>query len=152
MSNDRYTIKNARIIFRNFAGEERKFNPAGHRNFAIALDKEDADALTRDGWSVRVLEPREEGDEPQPYISVTVNFNKGRSPHVVLISEMTKKRTSLDGDSVGILDWAEIVKADCVLNPYDWQVNGKSGRKAYLKSLYVTIAQDELEAEYEEME
>lgn len=152
MSNDRYTIKNARIIFRNFAGEERKFNAAGQRNFAIALEKADADILMEEGWSVRVLEPREEGDEAQPYISVTVNFNKGRSPHIVLISEVTKKRTSLDGESVGILDWAEIVKADCVLNPYDWQVNGKSGRKAYLKSLYVTISQDELEAEYEEME
>ena len=30
-------VENARIIFRNFSGEERKFNPAGNRNFGLRL-------------------------------------------------------------------------------------------------------------------
>ena len=30
-------IDNAKIAFRNFAGEERKFNPAGNRNFCVFL-------------------------------------------------------------------------------------------------------------------
>ena len=37
---------------------------------------------------------------------------------------------------------------DLILNPYEWAVNGKTGVKAYLKSIFVTIQEDELERKY----
>ncbi len=57
-------------------------------------------------------------------------------------------RTHLDESSVPVLDWAEIQTADLIARAYEWEVNGKSGIKAYLQSLFVTIEEDALERKY----
>lgn len=140
-----FMIEDARIIFRNFAGKEGQYNREGDRNFAVILREDVADAMIQDGWNVRFLDPREEGDMPTPYISVAVNFNN-RPPRVVLLTSTT--RTQLDESSVETLDWADIKTADLIARGYDWNVNGKSGTKAYLQSLFVTIEEDALERKY----
>jgi hypothetical protein len=60
----------------------------------------------------------------------------------------SRGKTNLDEDMVDILDWADVVKADVIIRPYEWEVNGKSGVKAYLQSIYVTIEEDDLERKY----
>lgn len=144
-------IENARIIFRNFSGTEGKFNPAGRRNFCVLLDDDVAKALIQDGWNIRWLEPRDEYTDRQAYMQVAVRFESEPSkqrnnPRILLISR--KGKSIIDESTVNILDWAEIEKVDLTIRPYNWEVSGKSGVKAYLKSIAVTIVEDEIDEMY----
>lgn len=147
---DNIVIEDAQIIFRNFSGEETKFNRAGNRNFCVIIDDPDmAKTLTDDGWNVKQLRPRDEEDDPRSYIQVKVNFGNV-PPKVFLISGHNK--TELDEESVGALDYADLKTCDLVIRPYNYDVNGKTGISAYLKKGYFVIDQDELDAKYAEEE
>jgi hypothetical protein len=145
-------MEGVRIIFRNFAGKEGQYNREGDRNFAVLLDEHIAQQMAEDGWNVKVLKPREddeEGTPPQAYLPVSVNF-KGRPPRIVLIT--SRGRTNLDEDTVESLDWVDILNVDLIVRPYEWSVNGKTGIKAYLQSIYVTIDEDPLEIKYSQLD
>jgi hypothetical protein len=143
---DNIVVENARLIFKNFAGEESKFNRAGNRNFCVILDGDSAEDLRQMGWNVKALRPREDEDEPTYYLQVTVAFGNF-PPKVIMISGKTK--TVLDEESIDTLDYAEIANVDLIIRPYHWEVNGKEGIKAYLKTMYVTIEQDVFAGKYE---
>lgn len=140
------TLEDIVIAFRNFAGKEDVYNREGDRNFAIILDPVTAEKMVEEGWNVKYLKEREEGDGQQPYIQVAVSY-KSRPPKIVMFT--TRGKTHLSEDEVELLDWADIETADCILNPYDWAVGGKSGRKAYLQALYVKIEENYLEAKWD---
>jgi len=148
-------MEGVRIIFRNFAGKEGQYNREGDRNFGVLIDEAVAQELTEDGWNVKWLKPREgdeaaeEGEAPQAWLPVAVKFDGPRPPRVAMIT--SRNRTHLDEDTVETLDWVDITNVDLIVRPYPWTVNGKSGIKAYLQSLYVTIEEDPLEAKYAEM-
>lgn len=145
-------MEGVRIVFRNFSGKEGQYNREGDRNFAVLLDDNVANTMAEDGWNVKWLKPREdaeEGDADQAYLQVSVNF-KGRPPRIVIIT--SRGRTNLDENTIEMLDWADIQNVDLIVRPYEWNVNGKTGIKAYLQSIYVTIEEDALEQKYAELE
>lgn len=142
---DNIVIEGARIAFRNFSGKEGRFNPTGRRNFCVFLESDIAQVLEKDGWNVRYLKPRDEGEEDQAYMQVAVSF-QNIPPKIILISSQGK--TVLDEESISLLDWAEIKEVDLIIRPYNWSVNGKSGVKGYVKSMYITIVEDEFAAKY----
>ena len=143
-----FTVEDARIIFRNFSGKEGQYNREGDRNFAVILDPVIAEQMLEDGWNVKMLNPREEGDDPTPYVQVSVNFNN-RPPRITQIT--SSGRTPITEELVDTLDWAEIKTVDLIARGYEWSVNGKSGVKAYLKTMFVTIEEDALERKYADM-
>jgi len=150
MITNNITIENARIGFRNFAGKGSQYNPVGRKNFCIFLDKELAQRLEQDGWNVRWLKPKDEDDNEQGYLQVAVSFDN-IPPKVVMIT--SRGKTILDDESIALLDWAEIKEIDIIVRPYNWVLqegtrNEKRGVKAYVKSMYITIAEDEFEGKY----
>lgn len=144
-NDDNVTIEDITIAFRNFAGKEDTYNRAGDRNFAILLEPDMAAKLEGDGWNIKYLKVREEGDEPQPYIQVAVSY-KNRPPKIAMVT--SKGITYLGEAEVELLDWADIEEADVTLNPYEWEVGGKTGVKAYVKSLFVKIEEDYLQEKW----
>lgn len=148
MPDNNLMIENARIVFRNFAGKEGMYNREGDRNFCVILEPEVAAQLADDGWNVKTLKSREDGEEPTPYIQVSVGF-KVRPPLVVMIS--SQGRNTLSEDNLEVLDWVDVANVDLIITPYEWLVNGKSGVKAYLKSMYLTIEEDALSLKYRDL-
>lgn len=139
-------IDNAHIIFRNFSGEASKFNREGDRNFALRIfDQDIADKLLDLGWNVKIKPPREEGEDPFMYLPVKIKFND-YGPKVYLKSG--SNRVVLDEESISCLDNIEIENADLDIRPYDWDVNGKQGRTAYLQGGLITQKVDRFSEDF----
>ena len=147
--------ENARIIFRNFEGRSDKYNPAGKRNFGLIINPEDAEALIEEGWHIKYLNPRDEDEEPQPYLKVNVSFSK-KPPVIYLVTEVRGKvkKTLLGENDIKLLDNAEFKNIDLDISPYNWTIERKdsveSGITAYLKTGYFTIESDVFADKYED--
>lgn len=140
-----FVVEDAQLLFLNFSGRQTQFNDAGNRNFTIILDPATAEQMAADGWNVRKLAAREEGDEETPIIEVTVGY-KFKPPRVIIIT--SRGKTLVEEDGIGLLDDADIQMVDLICRGYEWEVNGKTGIKAYLQSMYVTINEDPLQRKY----
>ena len=144
--NNNITIEGARLLFRNFAGREGDYNPKGRRNFCVILDPDLARILEKDGWNIRWTKPRDDYDDPAPYMQVAVAFDLW-PPTVVMIT--SRGKTKLDEESVSELDYADIETVDLIIRGSNWKrPDGTKGIKGYLKSLYATLVKDELEEKY----
>ncbi len=129
-------IDDARITHRNFSGIGSKYNREGDRNFSLVIDDQEiADALVEAGWNVKIKAPREEGDMPFMFLPVKIKFND-RGPNAYL--KAGNKLVELDEESIDCLDNVDIMSVDLDIRPYDWEVNGKTGRTAYLYAIRVT--------------
>lgn len=155
MANEVLKIENANILFPNFAGNETQYNRAGDRNFCVEIDETVVNRLVKDGWNVKTLAPRDEEEEEKEryYIQVSVSF-RNRPPKIMLITRRAK--TELDEESVKSLDFLDyrndVREVDLIISPYNWEVNGKSGVKGYLKTAYVEIEEDEFAEKYADRE
>ena len=144
---DDLIIEGGRLIFKNFTGKGDQFNREGDRNFNVVIEDEAmAQKLANEGWNIKIRPPREEGDEALYRLPVKVNFNSDFPPKVWLVTR--NANTLLSEETIGNLDFAEISNVDMILTPYFWEVNGKSGIKAYLKTMYVTLEEDVFAEKY----
>ena len=139
-------IEDARIIYRNFAGVGSKFNREGDRNFAVIIPNQElCDVLVENGWNVKIKPPREDYEEPFMFLPVKIKFNsRGPAAYVASGSSVTR----LNEDTIDMLDEIDIASVDLDLRPYDWEVNGKTGRTAYLQAINVTQNIDRFGAMY----
>lgn len=139
-------IDDAKIIFRNFEGRGDKYNREGDRNFSLLIEDPDtADSLIENGWNVRIKPGRDEDEGPFMRLPVKVKFTD-YGPNVYLVTG--DRRNELDEESIGCLDNIDIESVDLDIRPYDWEVNGRTGRTAYLQSMQVVQRIDRFAARY----
>ena len=139
-------MENVRIIFKNFRGLEQQFNSEGDRNFCVPIDDmEEVERLSEMGWNIKHTNPKKEGIEPIYYLQVAVSYKK-IEPNIYMVTN--DKPVRLSESTVGNLDSADIRSADIIISPYNWEVNGKSGTKAYCKTMYVNIDEDVFAGKY----
>lgn len=141
-------IQDARIIYRNFEGRADKYNREGDRNFAIVIPDQDiCNQLVEDGWNVRIRDPREGYEDPFMFLPVKVHYSdNGRGPAAYVNSGGNVTR--LSEETIGMLDNIDIFSVDLDIRPYDWNINGDTGRKAYLEAIHVTQKIDRFGAMY----
>ena len=153
MSNKRREIivlKNVGIIFRNFAGEARRLNNAGDRNFNASVSKDQADMLRSKGFRIKELAPNEYSDETTYLLKVKVSY-RFDAPNVNVITSRCTRR--LGEETIGELDRMSIENCDISITGSAWtKPSGESGVTAYLSSLYATLREDPLALEYSSMD
>lgn len=144
------------IFYLNFEGKEGQYNKEGDRNFAVGLPEDVAAAMAADGWNIKRTKVREEdlAENPdavgRPWLPVAVEYRKGKPPKIVQIT--SRGKTVLTEDMVALLDSADVQNCDLIVAASNWEVNGNTGVKAYLRSMFVTIEEDELERKYADMD
>lgn len=142
-------IDGRQIIFKNFEGRGDKFNREGDRNFSLRIDDPNtADALLKEGWNVKIKEARDDDEDPFMRLPIKVKFTN-YGPNVYLITG--GRRNELDEESIACLDNIDIESVDMDIRPYDWDVNGRTGRTAYLQSMEVVQRIDRFAARYANM-
>lgn len=147
---DNLTFEDAQLMFRNFAGEEKPFNPKGQRNFLLMLNPEQAEECRRLGLNVNEMRPIDEDSPPRPNIKVKVNFNSPRPPKIVLVTH--KGKMDMDESTAQVLDYADIEKADITINLWEHGMEtGKSTHSAFLSTGYFFIKLDPLTEKYADL-
>lgn len=146
-------LENAQILpgnYRNFAGRPTKFNKAGGaRSFCIRLDADKAAWFADNGFNVQEsMNPNDPEAGVTYVLSIKVSY-KVAPPNVIMISN--GRGTQLTESTVSLLDTAEIQNADLSINSYQYDVNGRQGYSAYLKDLYVTIADNPYAEKYKNL-
>lgn len=144
------TIENARIFFRDFSAAG-PYAGGTKRTFCVEIPEDMVEALERDRWNLKSRESWNDPDALTHYLKVEVSY-RARPPKIVCIPDITKRRVYLTEQTVDSLDYVEILNVDLTINPYQWEANGNSGVKAYLGTMYVTIAEDPLDAKYADEE
>ena len=153
-------IENANLMFRNFRGIDRGYNPKHEKSFSLFIDSDrfNVDDMKKDGWNIKALKPREGyEDEPTNYhLPVTVRWDNF-PPVIYLVTRVggtdekpRYRRTRLDEETSFMIDTAEIANVNVEIGhgkTYDF--NGKVGIKAYLKKMYIELVEDRFDAMYD---
>ena len=140
-------IEDATIIWRNLSGKGSQFNREGNRNFHVIIpDEETANELREDGWNVKERVSKQDTQDVFYHLEVTARFDNF-PPDVFAIAG--RKKTRLTEETVGMLDSADIESVDIIISGSRYEVSGRSGVKAYLKTMSAVINVDKFANKYD---
>ena len=129
------------IIWPNFSGKPDKYNRDGKRSFNIIIPTEEMKkALEAEGWSVKTKAETDEYEDPLYYMPIKIMYHDEEYAHLdPIITLITgRSQNELDEETIGMLDHIDIIEIPHMdISPYDWEVNGKTGRSAYLKKAII---------------
>ena len=136
--------------FRNFAGEKRKYNDAGKRNFNVQIDSELLPELIKDGINVKYFKSDledEDQDEKPGFVKINVNYEGRKAPEIYVRYGSNGKFVEMPEAAVSKLDTAVFDQVDLIVNPY--RRDEESPTTLYLNKGYFTLHMDPLVAKYE---
>lgn len=138
----------------NFSGRPTMFKDAGERSFQVYVDKESADKLALDGWPVKCKLPTDEDPDMEPFcfIKVNVKYRDRKGDKIVpaprIVVHSSKGEMEITEQTVDTLDDLRIKQIDFIAQSYNYNVNGKTGINAYLKTAHIVLDEDELDLKY----
>ena len=139
-------FENARLGKKNFKGALNQWGDDRGRTFRIYFteDPDRAEELRSRGYNIQGGDPidGQEGEFYPEYLEVSVMF--GQYPPEIWITNGTidDQPRALSEETVASLDSYRFASADVVVRGNSWKVGPKSGIKAYLKKIYVSIDKD----------
>lgn len=145
------TFRDVKFTFwkTNFSGDPSRKKYNGERKtFDIVIEDEVlAKKLIEDGWKVKFYE---NSNDPFYYLEVEVRY-KPFPPTIYTIDTRTRRKTLLTDDTVGMLDFARIEKVNLEISGNPWDVNGKSGIKAYVSYMNVFIQSNPFADDFDDL-
>lgn len=148
---ERLRLEGVNIIFKNFRGVKGPYNEAGVRTFSAVIDDLVYGAeLLDEGWALKPLK-NEDGDIDAYHLPVKINYASRQPPRIYKISVVNQGQLPLDERTIDMLDYLPIDYADLIVNPYEWEVRGETGIKAYCQTMYVVIEENELDIKWANM-
>lgn len=134
-------LEGVQIGWPNFEGAKGEYNKDGKRMFTIFLPDDVAQEMAALGWDVKFPEATQDNAEDEyqqdAKIVVKLKLDGARPPKIALVG--TGAPTLLTEENVGIIDRSSIAFVDVVFRAYDWEMNGNSGKSAWLKEIYVNL-------------
>lgn len=121
--------------WRNFSGTKTDNNKSGERKFTIFLPEDLYYDLYEEGWNVKHKEEYA-GKNCEYILDIFIRFDV-YPPSMMKLKSADGSEVILTEETVGMLDSVDIKTANVVINPYNWDVNGKQGVKAYLDQIEV---------------
>lgn len=145
-------ITEGQIAYSNFSGAPTQYKPeGGERSVTFVIPDNIAEDLANEGWKIRL---QEFDDGTSRYLLDTTFLfrtrnGQPRDPKIFIVRD--KKLIHVTEETVDSLDHADIVSVDAVISPSYWEWAGKSGIKAYINSMYITIKENPIDAKYRKM-
>lgn len=145
---ERLRLEGVHVIFKNFRGEKGPYNETGVRTFSVVIDDLEYGAhLLDEGWALKPLK-NEEGKIDAYHLPVKINYASRQPPRIYKVSLTTGGQLALDERTIDMLDYLPLDYADIIVNPYNWEVRGETGVKAYCQTMYVVIEENELDIKW----
>lgn len=139
-------IEDARIVWANFTGRPTKSNPnGGVIAFDVILDEETAARLKDIGWNVRWYENEQKPDASFWHLNIKIGFNYNPPQIHRICGDYCYE---LNEKTIGQLAKDQIQTMDITFTPYIYDVNGKTGVKAYLSEMAVVVRESPIAKKY----
>ena len=125
------TIKDARLIYKNFSGAPDAFNRNGVQpNFSVVIPEEDV-GYFRDDLLLNVKERITKEGDVFHYLRIKV----GKYACIYLGDDGTNL-SMLEPDEYPMLDGIRLSKCDLSISPSSYTSGGKSGTTVYLSEMF----------------
>ena len=145
-------ITEGKIAYSNFSGSPTQYNPeGGARSVTYVIPDGIADGLIKEGWKIR----KQEFDDGTSRYLLDASFlfrtrnGQPRDPKIYIVRD--NRLIHVTEDTADALDRADIVSVDAVIAASHWEYAGRSGIKAYVNSMYLTIKENPIDEKYRKM-